>query len=1597
MKGKMRYFAIIRRELALLLCIAIAVTSVDVYAMDKEAYSIAEINENVSDSDQYEYAVLPENDSIPDDAVSSAGSDTERIMSAMKTYCDAVNNAFLNTGTEENPIEFLSMRGMLLRGLPAASQICNGTISILEVIGVVKNPTQEGFEKIEGAIKNLSDRMDALEIEVKEVSEQIKDLTRFEKEKARQDNASKYLAAWGKFKTDYVDDMEKISAEIQAFSRQGIKEWWGRNDQKSISVIYAKPEKMPGETAEHDPCVAFSKDSYGRNELVAKSDAGEDVIADMSFIIPAEYIPDTSSVDFNVNSYQEVFCNETDGLATKKIYDAIQANKVSANSAFYASWTSIATDAEKMKKASEYATDLLKTIMYQENCRIMSAENVRVSDYIVRYKQYCDNIQAKQSGVDAFIQNLYMTHGFEGQVKKDIEDFCTAQIADVGTYGLLIMMAAAQCNLVTDLEHDKVNSAWAETIEALDNKKKNSLTGYDDFCYIAGKRLSYEKGTVANKLSIKNHSGNRYEDYYDGGFKFGDKIEDEELKGTVTRDQMLSREHVQILYDQFLKNSDGAVTFKSYISANMLNVPNSGDLKIATDIADNPTSFNLDKGLKLNAKNMLGSYTKDGTEYAINQKTKLKNKYFRIHDELKYDEVDLNDVPNGITNDKTLVARAVYGESHGYWFEDEAHIFYSSDVAVYNQDDEFDGKYSTESKLLTKDFNYIKKTDVAALKNLGIDNVFATEDVSDDVNADGDNMLDDSSPLLVFGAPYVLYGESSDEEEIPYSKADWSTLKWDNLRLFTDDSKYGDRIDKEIDAEIAYANAEGVAVSLTAEEKNNLTNEMKAQLAEIENVLKNNSTIAYVNAFNIDGNDDLENELATKVLPSTYFRGGKCIIPPENMTVVVEYEPFIFVKYMEIDGRIHPFINPGYKIVPALVAWDSQIEDFEGYQISEEVYSDLNMIMDINVPVGDLVKGTCIGVSCYSPENKHKQDEEKYLEIYGEGNHRYVTLSAKKDMLYELRVDETGDRTGVWLDKVPDQKYTGKAIKPEIKLYDGDKTLKKGKDYTVRYKDNTKPGTATVIVTGKGNYNDVLTDTFKIEAPDIMESSFYTESVIAIKEKSNSQKPAVKLLWNNKALSKNYYKCDYFKADANFKKSGEALGSVKEAGNYIIELTGRNGFTGSRTVKLIVANKDQKLASTLRVDMVKSVAYNDGNRIEPKVVVYDGSHKLSNEEYYVNYSNNTDIGTATAVITGKGKYVGTKRATFKITGKDIKKAVVSGIPSSVTYTGNKISLNEIKLTYDGVELLTSDYEIEYKNNVKAGKATVAIKGIKGFTGTIKKNFRILPYDVADESEKLNVIISTNTIEHSKGGAKPSVSVNFIQADGTKALLEAGSDYTLSYTRNKAVGDDKNVATAPTVKVKFKGNYKGTVSKTFTIVTKDMSKVKVAVKDKVYKNKKGAYLSNVTVYDTDGKKLVKNKDYDADIEYYSGGTKLTKDSVVDAGTEVEVVVKAKKDGNYIGESRARYRVASASLDKAKVTLKFAGKQYTGNPVTISGNEIKVKIDTNTELTEGVDYVILADGYSNNENVGKATATIRGIGKYCGTKPIKFSIRARKIVK
>lgn len=77
------------------------------------------------------------------------------------------------------------------------------------------------------------------------------------------------------------------------------------------------------------------------------------------------------------------------------------------------------------------------------------------------------------------------------------------------------------------------------------------------------------------------------------------------------------------------------------------------------------------------------------------------------------------------------------------------------------------------------------------------------------------------------------------------------------------------------------------------------------------------------------------------------------------------------------------------------------------------------------------------------------------------------------------------DIAGVQVAEIGGVEYTGEEIEPKLELTFNGRKLEQGADFTVAYKDNTAPGTATVEIAGVGNFTGTASATFEIKPADI--------------------------------------------------------------------------------------------------------------------------------------------------------------------------------------------------------------------------------------------------------------------------------------------------------------------------------------------------------------------------------------------------------------------------------------------------------------------------------------------------------------------------------
>ena len=257
-------------------------------------------------------------------------------------------------------------------------------------------------------------------------------------------------------------------------------------------------------------------------------------------------------------------------------------------------------------------------------------------------------------------------------------------------------------------------------------------------------------------------------------------------------------------------------------------------------------------------------------------------------------------------------------------------------------------------------------------------------------------------------------------------------------------------------------------------------------------------------------------------------------------------------------------------------------------------------------------------------------------------------------------------------------------------------------------------------------------------------------------------------------------------------------------------IQGKGAYSGSLKKTFTI---DQAEVYYAAVAAISAQQYT-GSALTPKPTITLGGRTLTTSDYSISYKNNTNVGTATVTITGKGNYKGTKETTFKINAKTLPSNPVLSV-TSYTYDG-KAKTPGVTVK-DGTKTLVNgtDYTVKYSNNVNVGTATVTVTGKGNYTGSKSTNFKINAAPVGKSIASATVTTS-QMIRNANGNViVPSITVKY-----GSITLKNGTDYSVEYYLNgKGSPVSPKAAGSYTIKVKGKGNYSGeTIAKdTFKLV------------------------------------------------------------------------------------------------------------------------------------------------------------------------------------
>lgn len=255
-----------------------------------------------------------------------------------------------------------------------------------------------------------------------------------------------------------------------------------------------------------------------------------------------------------------------------------------------------------------------------------------------------------------------------------------------------------------------------------------------------------------------------------------------------------------------------------------------------------------------------------------------------------------------------------------------------------------------------------------------------------------------------------------------------------------------------------------------------------------------------------------------------------------------------------------------------------------------------------------------------------------------------------------------------------------------------------------------------------------------------------------------------------------------------------------------------------------------------------------------------------------------------------------------------------------------------------------------------------------------------------------------TVDYTGKAVRPAFTVYY----GDR-VLQAGTDYTVTYKNNinawQPEQDEQQMteadwAKAPTVLIRGKGNYSGTVSANFRIMPKsleaeDVTAVAVAV---AYNQKLQKKIPTVR-WGT--KKLANQKDF---VVSYPDAAAENPGAYQEPGVYRMLVTGT---GNYCGQTEvpltivktdAKDESAPRLMSKARVSS-IPAQEYTGEAINLEALGQPVVRYGSELLVEGEDYELI---YGEDcVRIGTYPLIVRGIGQYVGELHTTFRIKGLSI--
>ena len=654
--------------------------------------------------------------------------------------------------------------------------------------------------------------------------------------------------------------------------------------------------------------------------------------------------------------------------------------------------------------------------------------------------------------------------------------------------------------------------------------------------------------------------------------------------------------------------------------------------------------------------------------------------------------------------------------------------------------------------------------------------------------------------------------------------------------------------------------------------------------------------------------------------------------------------------------------------------------------------------------------------------------------------------------------------TGMAVANIASQIYTGSAICPDVVVTDGQKTLVKNTDYTVTYSDNINIGTATVTITGIGDYAGEVVKTFRIVSkftpwigsvadatkPAKVQTGLDNETQTAgywYVSNDNDYGGLSKVVWEKTPLTTNIVPaCGGICGVAELNEGSLMYDPWVMIGFDIVGRTSENDPTlatedvsawegvcltykseAAPELLLGLGDYDEEIGYAYPEVSLPATRATDGKKIcvrwsEFKQPEWAQMAKISGEEAAkqlasLNFRIQKSSGEYKFNICAVGPY-GSENDLPESCPEQLQPSnllTVAYIASQI-YTGSAICPDVVVTNGQKTLVKNTDYTLTCSDNINVGTATATITGIGDYAGEVVKTFRIIseftPWigSVADATKPAKVQTGldneTQTAgywyvlnDNSDGGlskvvlGKTPLTTNIPPACGGICGVAELNEGSLIYDPWVMIGFDivgQTSANDPTLVTEDVSAWEGVCltykSEVAAELLLGLGNYDVAI------NFANPEVSLPATHATDSKKIcVRWSEFKQ--PKWTATIKITGEEAAKQLASLNFRIQ-RSSGEYkfnicaVGPYGSENDLPETCPEPLKpfnllTVADIASQMYSGSAIC---PELVVK-DGEAVLVENTDYTVTC---SDNINVGTATATITGIGDYTGVVSKQFSI-------